>query len=486
MPGTSLVQRGKTWIAKRAYGYLSSIYSYSGGAYPWWPGAVLESYAGAWQQNVVAAPPSTLLAFPPVYACVTGIAQDVGKMRVKLSRIENGIWTEITENQPWLPLLSNPNPYQDIQQFLEEWVISKLIYGNTYIYKVRDQRGVVSELHILHPGLIHPLVAPNGDVYYEIQRDDLSGLTLERLQELERQYGRLAIPASEIIHDRINTLWHKLLGVSPLYGCGNSATLGTAIQSSATTFFSNKGMPGAHLSAPGAISDETAARIKETYQAAFTGTGSGKVLITGDDLKFTPLAFSADKSQQKEQMDQSVSAVATAFRYPLWKLNGSTPPYTKPDQAQTMYYTDCLGPHIVAIEKRLDRGLQLPRNIRCEFDLDELLRMDQTALHESLNAAGKFMRLNEQRFRANLEDLEKGGDTVYRQEQDHSVEFVHDMDKVLLEQAKNPQPEPAKGVPALPSVATPPPIPSPTTNRESLPIEVLAVMAEHRARSFAA
>lgn len=474
MPKTSLVRRSKDWIAKRAYNYLSSIYNYTGGNYPWWPGAILESYSGAWQQNVIAAPPSNLLAFPPVYACVTGIAQDVGKIRVKLSRDISGIWEEITENQPWLPLLRNPNHYQDIQQFLERWVISKLIYGNTYIIKFRDERRVVNELYILHPHCIKPLVAENGDIYYEIQRDDLAGLTLERMNEFEARYGKFAIPESEIIHDRINPLWHDLVGVSPLYACGIAATVGSNIQNAAAYFFQNRGIPGGHLSAPGPISDETAARLKAAFEAGFSGTNAGKTLVTGDGLKYEPFGWTADHNQQKEQLDQAIDAVAIAFRYPIWKLTGKTPPYTKPDQAQTMYYTDCLGPHLVAIEKRLDRGLELPLGVHCEFDLDELLRMDQTALYESLNAAGKFMKLNEQRFRANLHDLNKGGDTVYKQEQDHSVEWVHDMDKMLLEKGVEPKPAPS----------VPPPSPEP--QRDSLPVGVLAALAEHRVRSSAA
>lgn len=394
-------------------------------------------------------------------------------MRVKLSRDSAGIWEEITENQPWLPLLRTPNRYQDIQQFLEHWIISKLIYGNTYIYKIRDARGVVSELYILHPSCIKPLIAPNGDVYYEVQRDDLSGLTEDRLEELNSDYGRLAIPASEIIHDRINPLWHPLIGISPLYACGTAATLGSAIQNSATVFFQNRGMPGGHLTAPGEISDETATRLKQQFETGFTGDNVGKLLVTGDGLTFEPFEFEALKQQQKEQFDGAVEDVARAFRYPIWKLTGKTPPYTKPDQAQTMYYTDCLGPHIVAVEKRLDSGLELPLGLHCEFDLDELLRMDQSALHESLNAAGKFMRLNEQRFRANLEALAKGGDTVYRQEQDHSVEFVHDMDQILLEQARQPEPEPEPVATALPAIPEP--------NRSALPPEVIEVLAEHRA-----
>src|SRR5688572_23135879 len=168
-------------LAARAFQYLQSISSYgSSGGWTspwWWPGAVLESYAGAWQQNVVAAPTSTLLSFSPVYACVTGIANDVANLRMKLSRDEDGIWTEITENQPWLPLLRNPNHYQNRIQFFNSWMLSKLMYGNTYVLKQRDNRGVVNRLYVLHPSCIRPLVAEDQSVWYKLERDDLSGIT---------------------------------------------------------------------------------------------------------------------------------------------------------------------------------------------------------------------------------------------------------------------------------------------------------------------
>lgn len=474
---TGLIVRAKTWL-QRALN-LNSVVSYSSGGWNgmWWPGAILESFSGAWQTNVVAAPTSTLLSFSPVYACVTGIAQDIGKMRVKLSLNNGGIWEEITENQPWLSLLRKPNHYQTRAQFFETWMLSKLMYGNAYILKERDARGVVRRLYVLHPSCIRALVAEDGSVFYELKKDDLAGLTDEKLDEIEKQYGRFAIPESEMIHDRMNTLWHQLVGVSPLYACGASATLGTAIQSNSTKFYQNRSTPGGMLSAPGAISDETATRLKTTFESNFSGDNIGKLLVVGDGLEFKQFSVDAEKAQTKEQLDQAVADVARAFRYPLWKLGGPQPPYSKPDQAQTMYYTDCLGVHIVAIEECLDNGLELPLNVHCEFDLDELMRMDQTALFESLTAAGKFMKLDEQRFRANLVKLPKGGDTVYRQEQDHSVEFIHDMDRLLIE----------KGVPEAPSTPAPMPAPKPEAEtvpeREALPLEAITVMAEHFART---
>jgi len=404
---------------------------YQSGGWPWWPGGGLESFSGAWQTNVIAAPTTTLLSFSPVYACVTGISQDIAKMRVKLSRNEDGIWEEITEphgnstESAVIPLLQNPNPYQDRVKFFESWMLSKLMYGNAYILKHR-RGGVITAMHVLHPGCVKPLIAENGDVYYELQRDDLSGIHESTLQKLNERYGRLAIPASEIIHDRMNCLWHKLVGISPLYACNSSATLGGTILNNSTKFFANASRPGGHLTAPGAISDETASRLKTTFEANFGGDNIGKLLVTGDGLTFEAFdPFDAQKAQTKEQIDAAVQDVARAFRYPIWKLSDKAPPYTKPNEAQTMYYTDCLAPHIIAIEECLDNGLGLPiGEVGTEFDLDTLMWMDTGALYESNNAAKGWMKLDEQRRRANLGPLKTGGDTVYLQHQDYSVEAL--------------------------------------------------------------
>lgn len=416
-------------------------------------GPVMESYAGAWQQNVVVAPTQTLMSFSAVYACITGIASDIAKMRVKLSENNDGIWEEITKNQPWLPVLRKPNGYQSRIDFFESWMISKLMYGNAYILKQRqDRRGIVTGLHVLHPGCVKPLVAEDGSVYYQINEDYLAqtGL-LESVGE-----SQITIPSSEIIHDRMAPLWHPLVGVSPLYACAVSGTLGNNIQNSAAYFFQNRAMPGGILEVQGAPSDETVEALKAKWANNFGGNNSGKVAVLGDGLKFIPMMVTAENSQQTEQLKFVVEDVARAFHYPIWKLSGSPPPYTKPDQGQVIYYSDCLQVHIEKIEECLDNGLELPLGLGTEFEIEGLLRMDMLSMYESINAAGKFMKLDEQRFRANLQPLPIGGDTVYKQEQDHSIEAVAKRDasddpfgtaKPKALPKPEPQPEPESTTP---------------------------------------
>ena len=107
-----------------------------------------ETYTGSWQQGVQPETPETLLAFAAVYGCVTLIAGDIAKLNLRLTALEQGVWVE-TSNPAYSPVLRKPNRYQTKSQFLMAWVVSKLLWGNTFVLKERDQRGVVVALYVL-------------------------------------------------------------------------------------------------------------------------------------------------------------------------------------------------------------------------------------------------------------------------------------------------------------------------------------------------
>ena len=245
---------------------------------------ILESYAGAWQQNVQITV-ANVTTHPIVFACATLIAGDISKMRLKLvQETEDGIWVE-TESAAFSPVLRKPNHYQTRIQFYLSWMFSKLFHGNTYALKVRDNRRVVVAEHVLDPTRVRPLVAPNGDVYYELKRDDLSWLPQEAY----------TVPASEIIHDRWNTFFHPLVGLSPIYACGLAAIQGLNIQNNSTNFFGNGSLPGGVLTAPGFIQQETADRLKAYFDTNFSGDNAGKVAVMGDGLKYRAYGDDGDR-----------------------------------------------------------------------------------------------------------------------------------------------------------------------------------------------
>lgn len=397
-----------------------------------WLNLIRESFAGAWQKNIEVNN-DTVLAFSAVFSCITLIAADIAKMRVKLVRkTEDGIWEE-TESNAFSPVLRKPNHFQNRIQFFESWVTSKLTHGNTYALKQRDARGVITKLYILDPRRVTPLVADDGSVFYELKTDNLSKVE-----------GDVIVPAREIIHDRMNCLFHPLVGVSPIYACGLAAMQGSAIQNGSTLFFSNGSKPGGVLTAPGAISDETATRLKAHWDANYSGENTGKVAVLGDGLKYEAMAMTASDSQLIEQLRWSGETVCSVFHMPAYKVGvGTTPTYANAEILNQIYYSDCLQSLIEAAELCLDEGLELPAPYGTEFDLDGLLRMDTAALYKSNNDAvgGGWMKPNEARRRVDLPPVE-GGDSPLIQQQNYSLAALARRD-AQSDPFNAPQPEPA-------------------------------------------
>lgn len=376
----------------------------------WWP-YVKEPYSGAWQNNDTWTNES-VLAHYAVYACVTLIANDIGKLRPRLMELgANGIWVE-TASPAFSPVLKKPNGYQNHIQFKQWWETSKLSQGNAYGLKQRDQRGVVTSIYLLDPCRVLPLVTPDGSVYYQLSSDNLN-----------RVGDGVTVPASEIIHDRMNCLFHPLVGVAPLYACALAACQSLKMQSDSSTFFANGARPGGILSAPGAISDETAARLKAHWDANYTGTNAGKVAVVGDDLKFQQMRMSAVDSQLIEQFKLTAEMICTAFHVPGFKVGvGAMPTGQKIADLNQIYYSDCLQSLIEEWEACMDDGLSLPTAYGVELDLDGLLRMDLGSLVDTLAAAvgGGIMAPDEARARLNMAAVE-GGSTPYLQQQNFSL-----------------------------------------------------------------
>lgn len=406
---------------------VSPVSSNRGGWY-----SIMESFAGAWQRNVVINR-DLVLSNHAVFACQSLIASHIAKLPLGLwGKDSNGVWVETT-NPAYSPVLRSPNGYQNTQQFIESWIISKLQSGNTYVLKERDGRGVVIRLHILDPRLVTVLVSDDGSVFYDLSNDNLAGL----------DGGNVRVPATEIIHDRFNCLFHPLVGISPIFAAGLAATQGLAIQEDSAVFFKNGARPGGILSAAGAIGDETAARLKAYWDENYSGSNAGKVAVLGDGLKYEALRAKSTDSQMIEQLKWSAEIICGVYRVPPYMIGvGARPAYDSAQAAKLEFYELALDYLVVAIVKLLDEGLGLDGvTMGVDFDIDQLMRMDASTQMEVLEKSKGKMTPNEQRKRLNLGPKE-GGDSLYMQEQDHSLEWLAKRDAMPIE-APAPEPAPA-------------------------------------------
>lgn len=421
----------------------------------WFP-IVREPYTGAWQNNDEISAP-TALSNVAVYSCVTLIAQDIAKLALRLvQQDDEGIWHETT-NPAYSPFLRKPNRYQTTQKFIEQWITSKLVAGNTYVLLERDARKVVKAGYVLDPTKVTPMVAPDGAVYYELRRDDLAGLGLATMDG-----GAVFVPASEIMHDRMICLFHPLVGITPLYACGLSATQGLVMQQTSNKFFSGGATPGGVLTAPGAIGDETAQRLKEYWDTNFTGANVGKVAVLGDGLKYEAMTVNAADAQLIEQLRWTAETVCACFHVPAFMVGvGPYPPFASVEPMQQQYYSQCIQTHITSCENALDEGLAIAGTpYGTEFDIDDLIYMDTaTKTKAAAEAIGSgAMAPDEARKKYFGLGSVKGGGTPYMQQQNYSLAALDERDRNSPLVAPTP-------APALPA----PPAPAPDEGTKSVP-----------------
>jgi len=406
-----------------------------------WVSSIREAFAGAWQRGITYDKPA-LLKQSTVWACVTLIVQDIGKLGVDLIELKDGIWVPTT-NSAYSTVLRKPNHYQGWIKFIEAWVTSKLTTGNTYVLKERNNRGGpgagnVTGMYVLNPERVTVLVAPRGDVFYQLGSDNLAGLE-----------QAVVVPATEIIHDVDFIPYHHLCGLPPLTAAADAAGHSLTIQKSSARFFANNSRPGGVLTAPASISDETAKRIKEHWEANYSGEENvGKVAVLGNGLTYEAMAVNAVDSDLAKQLAWADEKICGVYHVPPFMVGvGDQPTYDNIAKFTIQYYQQALQERIECIEECLDLGLGLPATLGIRINIDNLIRMDQTTLMESLEKGKNYLKPNEGRQRLNLPPVD-GGDAVYRQQQDFSLPALAKRDAKTDPFAKAPKPTPAAPVSA--------------------------------------
>jgi HK97 family phage portal protein len=380
---------------------------------------IFDTVPGGWQRHVEPLSTDVLLTQSTVFACITLIAGDIGKLRLRLvERTADGITREVPGTPARYAALRRPNHYQTAQQFLEAWSVSKLTDGNAYVLKSRAPDGSIAALYPLDPRRVRPLVAEDGSVYYALNDDTLSGIA----------ESSVTMPASEVIHDRWNCLHHPLVGLSPITACALAASTAVRISENAASFFANMSRPSGMLTAPARISDETAERIKRDWQQNYSAGNIGRLAVLGDGLKYEPMTMTATDAQLVEQLRLSAEQVCSVFHVPAYMVGAGAPPaYNNIEALGQQYYAQCLQVLIEAIENSLDIGLGLGESgasamLHAQFDLDGLLRTDTATLTSALRdqVGAGITAPNEARRRLNLPPA-TGGETPYLQQQNYSL-----------------------------------------------------------------
>jgi phage portal protein BeeE len=160
----------------------------------------------------------------------------------------------------------------------------------------------------------------------------------------------------------------------------------------------------------------------------------------------------AEDAQLIEHLKFTAEQICSVYHVPPYKIGvGPLPSYNNVQALNVEYFSQCLQKHIEDIELCVDEGLGIGEGVRIngsiygtEFDVDNLLRMDSITLMDVLEKSKGKLTVNEQRAKLSAPPT-AGGDTVYLQEQDHSLEWLAKRD---AEPIQAPAPPPADTAPA--------------------------------------
>ena len=407
-----------------------------------------EPFTGAWQRNMdnAAAAGPSLLANSAIYTCTTIISSDIAVLPVRLLRVDEDSDIRIPHvRHPYWALMQRPNSFQTSLQFIQQYLVSKLTYGNTYVLLVRDARYVVTEMFVLDPASVQVLISDDGSVFYRLGRDLLAGTE-----------QAIVVPARDIIHDRMASIGHQmyggaLIGTSPLYAAALPAMMQGRMLMASETFFANMSRASGVLVAPGKIDPTTARKLQAEWESNYSGKGLGKTAVLTNGLEFKPMSVNATDSQLPAQLGWTTRNIASIYRVPQYMLGEmDKATYRNSEQMSRDYYRQCLSYYIHSFEQCFNAGLNLPNGIVVEFDLAELFRMEldsrYNAYQVGLNAG--FLAINEVRA---LEDLPPvaGGDIPRVQMQSVPLELADALAQAQVTNelapppAPNPSPAPA-------------------------------------------
>ena len=339
----------------------------------------------------------------------------------------------------------------DDPKFVEAWIVQTDL-GNTYALKQRDARGVVVALYVLDPQRVTPKVAPDGGVYYELRRDDLSG----ELAGLERD--AIILPAREIIHDTMICLFHPLIGVSPIFASAGAALQGLAIQNNSTKFFTSGSSPTAILTTPVGMTPEQLTQVRAdwaTQQGA--DLANGLTLLTAD-IKYTQLSMNAVDAQLIDQLKWTAENVCSCYHVPPYMIGVGPPPYANIEPLLQQYYSQCIQSLLTNFETVLDEGLGIREPVNgtqygTEFNIDDLIWLDNaTKTKAAADAIGSgAMAPNEARRKYYGLGPVAGGDSPMVQQQYFSLEALAKRD------ASDPFAKPTPAPAAVPAADEIPP-----------------------------
>lgn len=348
--------------------------------------------------------PQTALRVGAVWRAVNLIANDVGKLPIKVYKREGeGQRSEQRRHPAWRLLTRRPSAELTPIHLKRTITAHALLRGGGYGYISRSAAGELREIVPLPPQPETVPVRENGRLWYVTQ-----------LANGERR----RLDPRNVLHIR-GLGFDGLCGYSAVeYGAG-AFGLALAGEEYGGRFFANDGTPNLVLEVPAFLKPEERRAIKGEWAKMHQGlSNSHKVALLQGGISAKAVGISAKDAQLLELRQFQLLDIANWFGIPPYKLGASVNvSYKSLEQENQNYLDQAMDPWLVTWEEELTAKLltdeEQADGYYLEYDRNALVRADMATrwgiYDRSVN--GGLLTLNEARGRENLPPL-PGGDQL--------------------------------------------------------------------------
>jgi HK97 family phage portal protein len=338
--------------------------------------------------------PKKALAIPIVWSCIKILSETVSGLPLKLYEDKSTGRTVAKDNKRALRLLSKPNPYMTMLNFLKAVIVNMALRGNAFALIERNDAGEFIGLIPLNPDSVE--VNTDDDLIYWVTPP--SG-------------PRFPVSPEFMLHFKIFSA-DGINGLSPVEFQREAMGLAKAAQSWSSRFMRKGGFTGGYVIYDTFLTAEQQAQVLDKFPKIRDGDVEdiGKMGLLQGGPKIVPAGMTQKDSQFIESQQFQEEALAGIWGVPLYLANraGKTSIMGSNLEQQTSgFVTFGLSPYIKAIEDEINDKLFGGTAQFVEFNVEGLLRGDSAAraayYRAALGGSGGpgWMTINEVRRKEN-------------------------------------------------------------------------------------
>jgi HK97 family phage portal protein len=332
-----------------------------------------------------------------VEACIGAISQTIAMLPIAHWRENEKGGSERVKNSAANRVLRKPNAYQTKADFFLNLVRAELLRGNGYALAQRNGRSEISALHPVQPASLYPFVSEeDGSIFYQFSQTPVGQDFDPVVEDLFR--------AEDVLHIRMHTPMHPLVGETPMTAAALAIDGGNAIQRASAAFHTNMSRPSGYLKVPGSLKQDVAESLRGEWQAAYSGVSTGRIAVLQGGVEWQALSMTAVDAAIIESYKMTIADIARVFRVPLAIIGDNTSTYNNTEVLMKFWLATGLGFMLEHLELALDALFALPDGEWIAFDTDYLQRADFAARIEGLvrGVQGALFTPNEARAREGL------------------------------------------------------------------------------------